>query len=102
MTSESSPPPQNPSTLELLNKQLAKQQAREINRGLTKLKRVSMPPTKTKKELDADKTGRFIVVPVTTVLAETIENAVESASKSVSESDIELAKSKKKKWFKWG
>jgi len=90
------------SELELLNKQLAQTQARQINKELTRLKRVS-DHTATKAPTEADKTGQFIVLPLNTVQGDTIEKAHGDAVKTCTDSGIALDKSKKRKtWFKWG
>lgn len=90
------------SELELLNKQLAQTQARQINKELTRLKRVS-DHSNMKAPVEADKTGQFIVVPLNTVQGDTIEKAHGEAVKTCTDSGIEMEKSKKrKKWFKWG
>lgn len=99
--SENSINMQTPSLLEMLNKQRAGEQAKEINRSLTRLKKISHPPKA--KDLDTDKTGKFIVVPINNIQAETIESAYTEAEKTCTDSGLELEKSKKKKkWFKWG
>lgn len=98
--SESSVTPKTPSVLEVLNKQLAREQVREINKGLTRLKTISFPPP-ANKELDTDKTGKFITVPLSPVQADTLESAYVEAEKTCSDSDLELKAKKKKRWFNW-
>ena len=86
--------------LEYNNKQRAHEQAREINRGLTRLKKISSRPELVKKApAEADKTGSFIVVPIGELQAKSIEEAVTEAGKSCSE--LSHPKKAKKKWFKW-
>lgn len=88
--------------LEYNNKQRAHEQAREINRGLTRLKKISSRPDLPKKvAVDVDKTGNFIVVPIGELQAKNIEQAVSDASKSCSDPPAP-AKKAKKTWFKWG
>lgn len=86
--------------LELRNKQLATKQVRQINKELTRLKRISASPEKVVAP-EADKTGQFIVIPISRILGSTIETAHQEAEKSCTESSLELRKAKKKKWFKW-
>jgi hypothetical protein len=88
--------------LEYNNKQRAHAQAREINRGLTRLKKISSRPELTKKTtVDVDKTGNFIVVPIGELQAKNIEQALSEAGKSCSE-QLQPFKRAKKTWFKWG
>ena len=88
--------------LEYINKQRAVAQAREINRGLTRLKKISSRPEQAKKApAEADKTGSFIVVPVGELQAKNIEEALSEACKSCSEHPL-TTKKPKKTWFKWG
>jgi len=88
--------------LEYNNKQRAHEQAREINRGLTRLKKISSRPELPKKAtVDVDKTGNFIVVPIGELQAKNIEQALSEAGKSCSEHPTQVKKAKKT-WFKWG
>jgi hypothetical protein len=88
--------------LEYHNKQRAHEQAREINRGLTRLKKISTRPILQKKAaVDIDKTGNFIVVPIGELQAKNIEEALSEAGKSCSEPPT-ISKKAKKTWFKWG
>lgn len=87
--------------LELNNKIRANEQAHEINRGLTRLKKISSRPELIKKpRVDDDRTGNFIVVPVSELLSKDIEEAVVNAGKSCSILPP-TAKKVKKKWFSW-
>jgi len=98
--SESSITEKTPSILEAINKQVAKNQAREINKGLTQLKRLSLPPPK--ETLETDKTGKFITVPINDTQSAVIDEAYDEAEKTCTKSELELDKAKKKKkWFKW-
>jgi len=94
--------PRATSELEVLNKSLVRTQARQINKELTRLKKIS-DPAGTKPALDIDKTGQFIVVPLSIVQGSTIDKAYEDAIRVNTDSSMALEKSKKKKkWFKWG
>lgn len=94
--------PRATSELEVLNKSLVRVQARQINKELTRLKKIS-DPASAKPALDVDKTGQFIVVPLNTVQGNTIDKAYEEAVKISTDSSIAFEKAKKrKKWFNWG
>jgi hypothetical protein len=89
--------------LEYNNKQRAYAQAREINRGLTRLKKISTRPELIKKVTpDIDKTGNFIVVPIGELQAKNIEEALSEADKCRSDPPVKTKLAKKKTWFKWG
>jgi hypothetical protein len=87
--------------LEYHNKQRAHEQAHEINRGLTRLKKISSRPDLAKKKttIDVDKTDNFIVLPIGELQAKNIEQALSDAGKSCNEQPY--LKKAKKAWFKW-
>jgi hypothetical protein len=92
--------PISSSGLELINKEIAKSQARQINKELTKLKRISNRPLgeREKAPVEVDKTGSFVVVPVTALVTEEIDAAHAEAQKQCAS---EPAPAAKKKWLKW-
>lgn len=91
----------SPAGLEFINKAVAKDQVREINKELTKLKRISSRPLSAKakpEKVDVDKTGSFIVVPIGELINTKIEEAHSEAQRACTS---DAPPETKKKWFKW-